>query len=66
VDLYPFIISKNYAEELQNKISVFKQETGTRKSVFLTMITTMGIKSGSYYSGLVQNELKMDTSFADC
>jgi hypothetical protein len=57
-----FAIDKKYAVELRNKISVFKQETGTRKSVLLTMITTYGLKANSY-SSLVQNSLTMDALF---
>lgn len=57
-----FTIDKRYAEELRNKISVFKQETSTRKSVFLTMVTTYGLKVNSY-SSLVQNSLTMDALF---
>jgi uncharacterized protein len=57
-----FAIDKKYAEELRNKISLFKQETGTRKTVLLTMATTYGIKANSY-SSLVQNSLSMDDLF---
>jgi len=57
-----FAVDKKYAEELRNKISVFKQETGTRKSVLLTIITTYGLKANSY-SALVQNILTMDALF---
>ena len=58
-----FSIDKKYAEELRHKISAFKQETGTRKSVFLTFITTFGLKSNQYSMGLVQNDLTMDSLF---
>jgi len=61
----PFPIDKRYAEELRNKIGVFRQETNTRKSVFLTMITTFGLKTNSYSAGLVQNNLRMDVLFKD-
>jgi len=61
----PFTIDNKYAEELRNKTGVFKSETNTRKSVFLTMITTFGLKSNSYSTGLVQNDLKMDILFTD-
>jgi len=63
--VHPFIIDKKYAEELRNKIGVFKQETGTRKSVFLTMITTFGLQPNSSAAGIVQNDLQMDVLFAD-
>lgn len=61
----PFFISKKYAEELRNKIGVFRQETSTRKSVFITMITTFGLQTNSDYAGLVQNDLTMDLLFMD-
>ena len=49
---------------MRNKISVFKQETGTRKSVLLTMVTTYGLKANNY-SSLVQNSLTMDVLFME-
>jgi uncharacterized protein len=61
----PFAIDKKYAEELRDKAGIFKSETNTRKSVFLTMITTFGLKSNNYSTGLIQNDLKMDILFAD-
>ena len=61
----PFIISKKYAGELRNKIGVFKAESETRKSVFLTMITTYGVKQNINSTGLFQNEMKMDDLFVE-
>jgi len=58
----PFIIDKKYDAELRNKIGIFKSETQTKKSIFLTMITTFGLQS-NIYSGNVQNNLKMDILF---
>jgi uncharacterized protein len=57
-----FTIDKKYAAELRNKLTVFKQETKTRKALFLTMITSFGLSQNSYAS-LVQNELTMDVLF---
>ncbi|MEA5405814.1 ATP-binding protein [Arcicella sp. DC2W] len=59
----PFIIDKKYANELQHKIGTFKTETKTRKSVFLTLITTFGVQTNNYSAGLVQNSLTMDCLF---
>ncbi|MEA5138570.1 AAA family ATPase [Arcicella rigui] len=59
----PFVIDKKYANELQNKIGTFKTETKTRKSVFLTLITTFGVQTNNYSAGLVQNSLTMDCLF---
>ena len=60
----PFTISKKYAAELRNKIGTFQFETGTRKSVFLTMITTFGVQKNIHSIGLVQNELTLDDLFS--
>ena len=57
-----FEIDKSYAENLRNKLSVFQQETKTRKTVFITMITTYGIKQGQH-SSIVRTTLTMDDLF---
>jgi hypothetical protein len=58
-----FTIDKKYAEELRNKIGVFRMETKTRKAIFLTMITTFGLNKNAYSTSLVQNDLTMDILF---
>ena len=58
-----FIIDKSYATALENKQSVFKQESGTKKSIFLTMVTTFGIKDNDYATRLIQNSITMDALF---
>lgn len=60
--MHPFTIDKKYAAELRNKLGVFKQETNTRKALFLTMITTFGTKK-NIYSDDIQNELDMRIFF---
>jgi len=58
-----FEINKSYSKELDNKLNVFQQRTGTRKSLFLTMITTYGVKNLINYPGLIQKEVTMDVLF---
>lgn len=58
----PFIIDKKYDAELRNKTGAFKTETQTKKSIFLTLLTTFGLQVNTY-SGNVQNDLKMDILF---
>ncbi|WP_326990941.1 ATP-binding protein [Chitinophaga sp. 212800010-3] len=58
-----FTIDKKYAEELRNKVGIFRQETKTRKAIFLTMITTFELNKNNYSNSLVQNSLKMDVLF---
>ena len=57
-----FTIDKKYDENLRNKIGNFRQETNTRKALFLTFITTYGIAQNKY-SGMVRNDLTMDILF---
>jgi uncharacterized protein len=61
--LNSFIIDKDYAEKLRNKVGVFKHISKTRKAVFLTMITTYGVEKNKYSLGLIQNEVTMDDLF---
>jgi len=60
-----FKITKEYAQKLRRKISVFKNETGTKKSVFLTMITTYGLDENQHSQSLVQNEITMEALFQE-
>ena len=48
--------------ELENKLSVLKEETQTDKSLHLTMITASGIKRNEY-SYLVHSQVRLDDLF---
>lgn len=58
-----FTIDKSYAGELGRKLTVFKQRTGTKKTVLLTMVTTYGLKENEYSRKLVDKSLPMDVLF---
>ena len=58
-----FIISKKYAAELAQKKSIFIEKSKTKKTVFLTMVTTYGVVRNQYYKNLIQNEVTMDALF---
>ena len=60
-----FTIDKSYAEKLRNKISIFKAASKTRKSVFLTFVTTYGVEKNKHANALVQNEVVMDDLFGE-
>jgi AAA+ ATPase superfamily predicted ATPase len=59
---YPFTIDKKTAESLRNKMGRFREATGSRKALFLTMITTYGL-ANSPHRGMVQNDLDMEVLF---
>lgn len=54
-----FTIDKKYADDLRRKVSVFKQVTGTRKNVFLTLVTPFGLTDNAYAKELVANTLTL-------
>jgi hypothetical protein len=58
-----FVIDKPYAEKLQTKKKVFREQTGTTKTLFTTMVTTYGVKKNSHYLSVVDNQLTMDELF---
>ena len=58
-----FVIDKKYAEELENKMNVFKAETKTKSVIFPTMITTYGVKKNDYHRDIVQGEVVMEHLF---
>jgi hypothetical protein len=58
-----FTIDKDYAEDLKNKKDVFATQTKTRKSIYLTFVTTFGIKNNEYAKRLVQNSITADALF---
>jgi uncharacterized protein len=58
-----FVIDKEYSEKLRAKINTFKDATKTKKSVFLTMISTYGVEKNKYANLLMQNEVTMDDLF---
>jgi uncharacterized protein len=58
-----YSITKPYAENLRNKLSAFRTETGTNKTLFLTMITTFGLKNNEYSMQLVNDTVEMEALF---
>jgi hypothetical protein len=58
-----FSIDKSYATELEAKLEIFAKKTKTKKTLFLTMITTYGIKENEHSGRLVQKSLSMDVLF---
>jgi hypothetical protein len=58
-----FVIDKDYATKLRRKIAVFKNATQTKKSVFLTMVSTYGTQMNEHSLELVQNDITIDAFF---
>ena len=60
--LQSFEITKKYDDVLRTKLSEFIEHTNTRKAVWMTMVTTYGLKN-NLYSGNIQRVLTMDDLF---
>jgi hypothetical protein len=60
----PFTISAKYAKELRNKEAVFKKKTGTKKAIFITLISAQVLEQNSHSVGLVSNTVTADALFS--
>lgn len=58
-----FCIDKSYAAKLQDKKMVFRAQTKTNKTLFITMVTTYGVKKNSQCLSVVDNQVLMDQLF---
>jgi len=59
----PFVVSKEYATKLRNKISVFQDNTKSNKIIFPTIISAFGIQENEHSIGLIQQEIKLEDLF---
>ncbi|MCK5520218.1 MAG: AAA family ATPase [Candidatus Marinimicrobia bacterium] len=60
-----YTIDKKYANEIVNKQNAFINSSKTQKSVFITFITSYGLKNNKYKQQYVQNELTLTDLFIE-
>ncbi len=58
-----YIFTKRDKEELERKQRVFQRESGTKKTIFITIITPYGVEENIHYLGTVQKQLTMQDLF---
>jgi len=58
-----FKIDKQYANNLLNKIKVFKEKTKTTKQIFISMISANGVKQNIYAKELIDSVVTLDDLF---
>lgn len=58
-----FSLDKDDAENLAIKRQIFIEKTGTRKNVFITLLSTFGAKNNAYFLQAVQSQLTMQVLF---
>ena len=60
----PFVLTKNYVEALQREIAVFKEQTQTKKQLFLSLISANGLKNNYYAEDLITGVVMLEDLFA--
>ena len=58
-----FVIDKRYAAHLRERRETFRRSTKTKKNLFLTFITTHGIKQNPHALEVVSSSIKMEALF---
>ena len=58
-----FSIDKAYAKKLRERVALFKEKTRTRKNIFLTFISSYGVKPNINSIGLIENEITLAALF---
>lgn len=61
----PFVLNKDYAENLTNKREVFKVVTKTNKQLFFVMLTTFGLTKNKHSAKLIGQSLTLDDLFLE-
>jgi AAA+ ATPase superfamily predicted ATPase len=59
----PFILTKEYVDNLKQKIAIFKGRTNTKKQIFLTMISASGLKDNYYAQDLISATATLEDLF---
>jgi len=59
-----FAITKDYGKKLVKKLEIFEEKTRTKKQIFLTMITTFGVKKNIWAEDLISSEVVLDDLFS--
>ncbi len=61
----PFTITKSYAQNIQNKLDIFKKHTKTKKSLYFAMISASGVKQNMYSEELVSGLVTLEDLFKE-
>ncbi len=60
-----FTIDKRYADILRQKRDTFRRVTGTRKNIFITLVTTYGITDNAHAKELVASHVEAGVLFKE-
>ena len=60
-----FEIDKQYANNLLNKVDVFKKQSKIDKQIFIALVTSSGVKQNMYSEELISNQVTLTNLFDD-
>ncbi len=58
-----FTITKQYAQTLRRKREVFRNITGTRKNLFITIVTSFGLSDNIWSGELITETITLEDIF---
>lgn len=58
-----FTVDADYSKLLRQKVEIFRSVTKTRKTIFITMITTFGVTGNIHSGDLISNSLTLEHLF---
>jgi AAA+ ATPase superfamily predicted ATPase len=60
----PYVLVKDYVEDLKRKIEIFKKRTRTKKQIFLAFITVDRIKNNFYAEDMIDGCVELEDLFS--
>ena len=63
--MVPLLSDKAYAKVLIKKAEVFRTHTRTKKQIFISMITTFGLKPTMYSEEIIASDTTLDDLFRE-
>jgi len=61
----PFVLTKDYVDILKRKMDVFKEQTRTKKQLFIVLIAANGIKNNYYSDNMIDGTVTLDALFQE-
>ncbi|MCK4608041.1 MAG: AAA family ATPase [Gammaproteobacteria bacterium] len=61
----PFVLTKDYVDILKHKMTTFKQQTRTKKQLFMAFIAANDIKNNYYSDDIIDGVVTLDSLFEE-
>ncbi len=61
----PYVITKDYVDNLKRKMEVFQKQTKTKKQLFIAIVAAMGLKNNYYAEDICNGVVTLDDLFKE-